>query len=146
MRRKRRRLRRRRQKSSIFSFLSSFLALAVLAGGAYGIINFQDEILDMAALNTSSLNIPSDGPLMSESEEDNLLIQKVESHILLPRGEVPSIITIKDAAALREKNDFYEFSNDGDKVLIFEDSLTMIIYSPRQDKIINAGPFLAQSN
>lgn len=80
------------------------------------------------------LQIKSNQNQLKEKEVDSLL-SKVSDLYLLPEGERPTVATVSDPLALKDKS-FFTQSLKGDKVLIYTKAGKAILYRPSIDKII----------
>jgi hypothetical protein len=63
---------------------------------------------------------------------------EVSRHYLLPSNEVPALATVTDKAKLTTA--FFQGSENGDKILIYQKNHFAIIYRPRIDRVVNVGP------
>jgi hypothetical protein len=63
---------------------------------------------------------------------------------IVPNGEEPSIIRIKDSAAVAGQ-EFFRGSQDGDYLLVYNKSKLAIIYREQADKLVRVGPLNDQS-
>lgn len=70
------------------------------------------------------------------------VINKVKRHILLPSDIEPTVATIVDVKALREKNAFYNKAKNGDNLIVTPDRA--ILYDPAKDIIIDVVPVQLQ--
>lgn len=68
------------------------------------------------------------------------LIERVGRFLVLPSDEEPSVAAISDAAALSERQSFYENAKDGDILIVY--SSKAIIYDAASDKLVNVGPIV----
>lgn len=78
-------------------------------------------------------------PDMVKQEENVALLAKVGNMIELPQGETPAIGTISDREKLKGK-EFFENSENGDKLLVFSKGGMAIIFRPSVNKIIRVTP------
>ncbi len=76
------------------------------------------------------------GPQQTTAEEASRIVKEVEKLMLLPEGETPPVATVTDPAKLSDQS-FFVNATQGDKVLIYAASQKIILYNPRQNKIIN---------
>jgi hypothetical protein len=81
---------------------------------------------------------------LAKSEAD-LYYERVAKLTGLPADEKPKINTILDIDQLKD-DEFFQKAQNGDKVLVFENSKLAIIYRPSEDKIINSGPLVVSSS
>lgn len=79
-------------------------------------------------------------------KEIERLIKKVSKHIILPENEEPIVATVVDADALAREQPFYHNIRNGDKLLIYQNALRALIYSPERDILVNVGPVQIQQN
>ena len=73
-------------------------------------------------------------------QEVEELLERVGRHIVLPEDETPLIATVINAETLIAEQPFYTGVQDGDRLIVYNDSLKAIIYSPDRDIIVNVGP------
>jgi hypothetical protein len=64
----------------------------------------------------------------------------VAEHMVLPANEQPALVTVVDKNKVNTK--FLKQSENGDKVLIYQNNKKAIIYRPSINKIIDIGPVL----
>ena len=80
---------------------------------------------------------------LAKSESD-LYYERVDKLTDLPANEKPKINTILDIDQLKG-DEFFQKAQNGDKVLVFENSKLAIIYRPSDNIIINSGPLVVTS-
>lgn len=80
----------------------------------------------------------------AELKEIESITEKISRHLILPKGEIPTMATVIDATALIAQQPFYRDTVDGDKVLIYLQNQQAIIYSPSRDIIVNVGPLVLE--
>lgn len=66
------------------------------------------------------------------------LIAEIGQHVVLPRGETPTISTVVDESKLNQ--DFLKNAKKGDKVLLYFQSSQAIVYRPSTGQVVNMGP------
>lgn len=76
---------------------------------------------------------------MAAQEEAKKLTKEIGKLILLPKDEIPTVATITDIDKLKDQT-FFANAVNGNKVLIFPNSKLAIIYDPKANLIVNAGP------
>jgi hypothetical protein len=85
---------------------------------------------------TGWILIQSDsGELHSESQ---IIRDKVNRLVLLPRDEEPAIATVTEKMRISDK--FLEQAQDGDKLLLYYQSLKAYLYRPSAHKLVDIGP------
>jgi hypothetical protein len=72
---------------------------------------------------------------MTEAE----IIAKVDSLMLLPQGETPTLAKVTDLAALSGQI-FFAHAKVGDIVLMYSKASRAVLYDPAVNKIIEVGP------
>jgi cytoskeletal protein RodZ len=75
-------------------------------------------------------------PSASANAEAQQLVSKVGELIELPTGETPTIATVSDVTKLANQP-FFARAQNGDKVLIFNNSKEIYLYRPSENKIIS---------
>lgn len=65
-------------------------------------------------------------------------------HYVLPNNEEPVLLTVTDKKQIT--TDFLKIAEDGDRVLIYQNSKRVIIYRPSIDKIVDVGPVVVASD
>lgn len=68
------------------------------------------------------------------------VVGEVEKLIVLPSDETPIVATITDAQALMADQPFYENAENGDVLLVFNQTQRAILYRPEAHKLINVAP------
>lgn len=109
-----------------------FMVLFLVTGGALALVfrQYLEVKRQITELQTSELRQPE------QPTESTSLLDKINQHILLPRGQEPQITFLKDTQELKKQETFYEYAQDGD-VLVQFNSLE-IIYNPAADVVVNA--------
>jgi hypothetical protein len=77
---------------------------------------------------------------LSDKELEKIL-KDVGKLIVLPDSE-PLVATVQDADALKKVQAFFEFSENGDRLLVYPDKA--LIYRPKDKRLINVGPVYRQ--
>jgi hypothetical protein len=68
----------------------------------------------------------------------NVVQLLIAKHYLLPQGETPALITVTDVSKLTTP--FLKESQDGDKILVYQNAKKVVIYRPSIDRIVDIGP------
>lgn len=71
------------------------------------------------------------------------IIDKVRLHIDIPTDVEPTVATIVDVEALREKNAFYKTAKNGDHLIVTP--TRAILYDPDRDMILDVVPVQLQA-
>ena len=115
-----------------YKFITAFVVLAAVAGGGYWAYTKQsgDDLANLSAAAGAKL---SDDQVLR-------LIERVGRFMVLPEGEQPTVVVIRDAAALAEKQSFYRGAKDGDVLIVY--ASRAIIYDAKDNKLVNVGPIV----
>jgi hypothetical protein len=101
------------------------LVIAVfIAAGVYGYLRYR-ETQKLLAQN----GIVGQGEVAA-------VLAKVGQLMELPTDEVPTLATVQDRTKLA-KEPFFAVSQNGDKVIIYQNARKVILYRPSIDKVIN---------
>lgn len=76
----------------------------------------------------------------AEQKEIQLIEEQLGEVILLPQGETPTLITIKDKNEIRENKEFFADAQDDDKILVYQQAKKAFLYRPSTKKLINLAP------
>lgn len=104
----------------IFSIIFIFLFLGSTGAAVYFYLNYQQ-------IKTN--------PNISSDLENKNITDNVKKLIDLPLNETPSVATVTDREKLKSQ-DFFKKSENGDKILIFNESKKAVLYRPSVNKII----------
>jgi hypothetical protein len=66
---------------------------------------------------------------------DKQIIQRAGSHMVLPPGETPKIVTVTNVNDMKKTQPFFNIASNGDKLLIY--STKVILYSVKADRILD---------
>lgn len=115
-------------KKNIKKYIIIFALVAVLIGalaaGVYFYLQFQSgqKVAGVATV-----------------QEVDSLVERVGKLVELPQGEQVTLATVSDIQKLQDQP-FFVRAQNGDKVLIYEQSKKAILYRPSTNKIIEIGP------
>ena len=73
------------------------------------------------------------------SKQVSNTVAQVGTLILLPSGEKPTIVTVRDASKLKNEK-FYADAQNGDITLVYAKAQKAILYRPSSHIIVNAAP------
>lgn len=74
------------------------------------------------------------------------LVREVGQYIQLPVGEKPTVITVSDVEKARQQSSFFAKAENGDKVLLYNQSKQAILYRPSTKKLIQVAPLSSDGN
>ena len=133
--------RKRRKNSGKLLTIALIVFIALLAIGVgflgYNYINMQKEI--------KNLKDPKAAEALAKQEVQRV-VEKVGAHMILPKGEEPTLASITDIDALKKEQPFYEGAENGDQILVYKNAKIGIVYSPTKDKIVKVGPVVFQED
>lgn len=72
----------------------------------------------------------------SKAKQVNSVVSRVGKLIILPTGEKPTVITVKDASKLKGEQ-FYANAKDGDVTLVYPQHKKAVLYRPSDNIIVN---------
>ena len=73
------------------------------------------------------------------------LLVSISEHLELPLGETPTLATVTDREKLSGQ-DFFASSQNGDKVLLYQEAKKAILYRPSTGKIVNVAAINASDS
>lgn len=77
-------------------------------------------------------------------EEVKTLVETVGRVIILPEREIPNVATVSDPSKLKDQP-FFAKAKLGDKVLIFPQSMKVILWRPSVEKIVEVSTLTTTS-
>jgi hypothetical protein len=80
----------------------------------------------------------------SQPDDVKALIAKVSRHVLLPEGEIPTVLTVTDKEKSTSKQ-FFANAKNGDKVLVYMIAKKAFLYDTVSDRILEIGPVLTSA-
>ncbi len=82
----------------------------------------------------------------TEQETVRRYLAQLSQLMIIPKDDTPVLATVEDPEALIKQQAFFQGSEKGDVVLIFPKTSRAILFSPKKDIIINAGPVISGDN
>lgn len=113
------------------------LFLIALAGFAWSFWRYWSIKQEVRFLST-----PQGQQELSKQEVEKV-VSAVGKLIVLPADKQPSVATIQDVVSLAKEQPFFTGAENGDKLLLYPDKA--IIYSVKNDKLVNVGPVYNQN-
>ena len=80
--------------------------------------------------------------MLNTNPSNETIMKHLEKIIVLPSDEKPTITEIIDATGLEQESPFYSNVENGDRLIIYIKNSKIIIYRPKENKIINVGPII----
>lgn len=107
-----------------------FITLVAIVGvGASGFFYLQYQKAQKIVINSN----------LVEEQEIKDLVKKVSRLMLLPTDEEPTVATVSDFNKLKDQP-FFKNAQNGDKLLIYTNAKTAILYDPKKDLILAVAP------
>src|SRR5690349_6611400 len=75
-------------------------------------------------------------PAVAAQEELKSLQKKISRLMVLPDGSDATVATVSDITKLKDQP-FFKNATNGDKVLIYAQAKTAILYNPKKDLIVS---------
>lgn len=120
----------KKSRKPVFLVLLVLLVLASVAAAGYFYSKYQDI---------------KKNPQQVTIDETKAIVAKVGRFLTLPAKEQPTLATVLDKEKLKDQA-FFKDAQNGDKILIYTEAKKAIIYRESEDKIINVGPILLNSD
>ena len=86
-----------------------------------------------------------ENPGLAGQQQADAILQKVGRLIELPANETPTMVTITNAASVKQTQPFLANAENGDVLIIYTTDHTAILYRPSQNKLIAVGPVTQQT-
>jgi uncharacterized membrane protein len=80
--------------------------------------------------------VPADTGTVAAAQEVAQTVALIAAHVVLPEGETPTVATITDTSTLAGQ-EFFKNAKVGDKVIVYPNARTAILYDPTLDRIVN---------
>ncbi len=107
-------------------------AVILIGAFSYAISKFKN-VSNIAAISQSDI---------SKVNMTKVNLENLSKKMWLPKeSKPPRVFEITDPVSLSIDQKFYEGSQAGDILVVFDESKKAIIYSPKRDVIINSGQF-----
>jgi len=107
----------------ISSVSTLFVAIVIVGGGFFVYTNYpQGWVADFKT-----------------ERQSNAVIKKAGKVVRLSEGEKPQVSVVLDAQALKQNDSFFESAQNGNAVLIYEQSGTIILFDSTRNKVLNMG-------
>lgn len=84
-------------------------------------------------------------PNALEEKKVRETIDRVGKLLVLPRDETPTMATVDDREKLKDQA-FFADAENGDKILLYTQSRKAIIFRERENRIVNVGPILLNTD
>lgn len=114
-------------KTSIYIVIGLIIALA-LAAAFYFFKNYQSSLTKLKNLTSNNSQV--------SKEETAKIISDLSQIYVLPESEEPTIATVVDVEKVADQP-FFAHAKNGDKIVIYSQSLKAILYRPETHKIID---------
>lgn len=121
----------------IFGVVSVLLLLALGTAG-YFYFQLQQVTRETQQVRQEATQEAASGVTKEQAlEEIKKVEDKVRQIVLLPEGETPTLVRIKDVNDLTDNKEFFKDAKNGDEVLVYEQAKKAFLYRPSEHKLIN---------
>ena len=117
-------VRRKSKKNKVL--IISIVALIVVFAGVAGFFFWKWQ-----SLKTS--------PEVAAQETSSRIVEKVGKIYQLPKNEQPTVALIQDIQKLKDQS-FFEKAQNGDYLLMYQQSKLALLYREKDGRLINVGP------
>ncbi len=111
--------------------ISALLFIAILVGGGYVLTQKSARFRSIIGVKPKT-----------EQEAVSRYLAQLSHLMVLPVDDTPVLATVEDPEALIKQQAFFEGSQKGDVVLIFPKTSRAVLFSPKRNLILNAGPVI----
>jgi hypothetical protein len=77
------------------------------------------------------------GAKLTDAQVD-AVVSRISKFMVVPEGERPSVVVLKDTASLAQQQAFYKDAKDGDILIVY--STRAIIYDAKANKLVSVSP------
>lgn len=113
-----------------YKLILGLLLVVVVAGGGWWAFSSQSGD-DLSKL---SENV---GAKLTDAQVD-MVVARISKFMVVPESERPSVVVLKDTAALAQQQAFYKDAKDGDILVVY--STRAIIYDAKTNKLVGVSP------
>lgn len=118
-------------------FLMGVIFILAIAGGILRFTPLGEKVpVPSSVKNMLGMQSPEE----KAQEEVKIIVKKIRKLMDLPKDDEPVLATVQDIDLLVKEQKFFEGAENGDVVLIFPKAAKAILYSPKRNVIVNAGP------
>lgn len=147
----------KKKKSKIVAWI--VIVIIVVGALGFGVWKFIDlraenqelqESLDSTSQELSSLkeeliSDPNGAIERSQQERTEAILEEVGELYELPDDETPTIATVQDIEKLKDQP-FFDSAENGDQLIVFDESSTAILYRPSEKRLVKVGPINIEDN
>lgn len=124
-------IRSSKKKSPIKKILTISLLFLLLCGGLWFSFQKSESLRTIFSINPKT-----------EQEAMSRYLSQIGHLMLIPKDDTPVLATVEDPDLLIKQQAFFQGSQKGDVVIIFPKNRRAVLYSPKRNIIVNAGPVL----
>jgi hypothetical protein len=131
----------------------TLLSLVIIGGAAYAtwsIVQLRRDNADLraslsqtteelATLKRELVDDPSGTVAGIQQERTAAILEKVSQLYAIPEGQNPTIATVQDVDKLKDQP-FFEAAQNGDYLIVFDESSLAILYRPTENRLVKVGP------
>lgn len=141
------------KKKSTKTLLVTLVILLIAGGAGYStwrILQLRDNVQELETslqatneeLDTLKQDIvtdPNTAVLRLQQEQNAAILEEVGEVYAIPEGETPTIATVQDITKLTDQP-FFDGAENGDVLIVFDESGQAILYRPSDKKLVKVGP------
>lgn len=139
--------------------ITLLISLVVIGGAGYStwrIMQLRTEVADvqssladvnneLEALKSDIVTNPDTVVLGLQQEKNATILKEVGEVYAIPEDETPTIATVQDISKLTDQP-FFDGAENGDILIVFDESGQAILYRPSEKKLVKVGPINIQEN
>jgi hypothetical protein len=143
-------MKNKKKSKLVISVVLTIIIVAAAGIGVWKFIDLQNEnnelqeslntiTEELTALREELINDPNGAIERSQNERTVAILEEVGKLYELPEGENPTIATVQDVDKLKDQP-FFDGAQNGDQLIVFDDSATAILYRPSEKRLVKVGP------
>jgi cell division protein FtsB len=107
--------------------------------------NLQEVTSTLDELKQEVVTQPGDVIARLQQETTENVLDAVKKLYSVPEDENPTIATVQDIEKLRDQP-FFDGAQNGDVLIVFENSSQALLYRPSENKLVKVGPISIDAN
>ncbi len=94
---------------------------------------------ELETLKKDIVTDPNSAVLRLQQEQNAAILEEVGEVYTIPEGETPTVATVQDITKLTDQP-FFDGAQNGDILIVFDESGQAILYRPSDKKLVKVGP------
>jgi hypothetical protein len=147
---------RRSRTKIVFTIVAIILLITYIGLSIWYILDLRSRNSDLDAQladTTASLEQfkrdiiaqPAEVVAKLQEETTESVLESVGKLYTLPEGENPTVATVQDIDKLKDQP-FFSGAQNGDVLIVFEESSQAILYRPSENRLVKVGPISVDEN